>query len=488
MSTTNKPERQRAAGVAPMIDGILTKRVQTLGSSIDITREEAQELANSGVVQYVTQAPVVSIQIDTNNVGSTDNLALLTDKMITYTQSDVKDDPRGGFGFDFKHSIVAGSSNSVARTITEQDLLQGYCSITATLNEEGTAAARTLWMNHCAVTGLTMSFDVNGNATENYTLSADNKTWFFNDWANVRCYKPLFNQISTGRDTANARGITFVGLASCVPDGSTVVAIGINNTILRQRGSGVTGNATFFPIGGPATGTGGTYEGSFHATTYALSTPFVSTSSNSTDRVWIIFKPSGARTWESTADTTTGPGWELESTGGAIGAIRRGYVTAYLYNTAVDSKATYSAAGKALRLQTITIDVALGEEQLFELGTDGFYGISKNTPVPVTVTVTANDSDLEYFTMMAATSVATTVKTITAEDFSGTNNLRLEVYADKAKTIPLQYITCGNMSVQSENFNVAVGGNASNEFAFTCDNITLVGTGVNVTGGFYGAL
>ena len=155
-----------------------------------------------------------------------------------------------------------------------------------------------------------------------------------------------------------------------------------------------------------------------------------------------------------------------------------------MWNTTTDTESTYSAAGKALRLQTISIDVALGEEQLFELGTDGFYGISKNTPVPITVTVTANDSDLEYFAAMTGTAAANTeVKTLDISDFNGSNSLRLEIYQDKAQTTKLKTIEITKMYVQAENFNVSVGDNATNEMTFTTDNISITGNGVNVTGG-----
>lgn len=476
-----KPLQQKSSGVAPIIDGIVAKRVQTIGSNVDITREQANELANSGVVEYISDSPTVSIQIDTNDVGSTDTLALLTDKMIPYTATS-KSDTRQGFG-NMKFFIRSTASNASYRTLTEQDMLNGYCSILATLNQQGTSAARTMWMNRAALTGVALSYDVNGNATENYTLSADNKTWFFNAYANVRCYKPQFYQLNKSTGVANVRGVTFVNLGSAIPNNSSPVAVGINNTILRKRGNGVTGNASFFTNNLTA---GGVQVGSFVCTTYALSTPFVSTSASSTDRVWVIFRPPNRTLWEASA-LSTDPGWELESTGGAIGAIRRGKIKAYLYNTNLPVRATSTLAGKALRLQTVSIDVALGEEQLFELGTEGFYAISKNSPVPVTVTLTANDSDLEYFANLVGTTTGTNVRQLTISDFQGTNAVKVEIYRDNAQTTLLKTITCSNLFVQNENFNVTVGDDAVNEITLTCDNITVAGSGANILGGFYGA-
>lgn len=471
----SKPEKQKASGVALLIDGVVAKRVQTFGSSTDITREQAQELANSGVVEYIADSPTVSVQIDSNMVGSTDLMALLTDRLLDYDKADEADLARGG---TYRFFVKSASSN--AAVISEQDMLDGYCSITATLNEEGTAAARTMWMNHCAVTGMTLTYDVNGNASENYTLAADNKTWFLGDWGFARCYKPINNQIGY-----HSTGLAFSGLDSCLPTNSSVLAVGINNFILRSTasGSGVTGNATFASTSCATDNS--VLDGRFVATSYALSTPWMSTASGSSDRCWVIYKPLG-NLWEATSNPVTDPGWELESESGATGALRRGNIKAYLWNTQTSGKATYAAAGKALRLQTVTIDVALGEEQLFELGTDGFYAISKNTPVPITVTISANDSDLEYFAALTGQD-SDSIETISISDFNGTNSLRVEVYQDKAQTTLLQTIEISDMYVQTENFNISVGDNAVGEMTFSTDNITITGSGTNVVGGWYGA-
>ncbi len=476
-----RPEKQKASGVACMINGILAKRVQTLGSSVDISREATNELANAGTVEWIGDSPSVTIQIDTNDVGSTDTLALLTDKMIAYSAKGDTLDSRGG---TFRYYIKSATSNSVSRTITEQDLTNGYCSILATLNEDGTSAERTLWMNHCAITAMNLSYDVNGNATENYTLKANNKTWFLNALGGSRCYVPRFEQIAY---TSSGIGIT--GLASCIPSMSSVYAIGIDNNILRARGYanyGVTGNTTIKSGRGDISATctanvaGGL--GQVWATSYALSTPWVSTVAGSTNRVWIIYKPAG-ETWAASS-LATNPGWELHASAGALGGLRKANIKAYLYNTNSPSKSTYTLAGKALRLQTVSIDVSPGEDELYELGTDGFYGISKQSPVPITVNVSANDSDLTYFAMLLSTSASNTaVKSVTAADFNGYNALRVEIYKDKSQTTLLKTITCTKMYVNNENFNVSVGGNATNEISFTTDNITIVGSGVNVTGG-----
>lgn len=470
-SYMSKPTKQKSSGVSCLIDGVNTRRIKTIGVNSDTPRDQIQEMANSGVVQYIDNSPTVTIQLETNGVGSTDTMAMVCDALIPYTTT--LNDTSGALpiGGIYRHYIKAASSNASYRTITQDNMLNGYCSILATFNEDGSTAKRTCWMNHCAVTSINLSYDVNGDAVENYTLIADNKTWFLNELAGVRCHKPIFKHI-----LYNDNGLQFDGLDSAMPNGARIVALGVNNNILRSRSEGgVTGNATFTAVTG----------GAFTATSVALSTPWVSTVSGSTDRVWIIFKPTAdAYTWEATVAGVTEPGWELEASSGAIGALRRGNIKAYLWNTETDSESSYTAAGRALRLQSVSIDASLGEDQLFELGTHGFYAVSKQTPVPITVTVSANDSDLQYFAYLLSTAYGNTnVKTMTISDFNGYNALRVELYKDKAQTILLETVYLNKMYVQSENFNVSVGDNATHEITFTTDNISITGSGVCITGG-----
>jgi len=461
-----KPEKQQASGVSVLLDGVNAKRIQRISVNADIPQDQERELANSGVVQYISDAPTVTVQIDSNDVGSTDLMALVTDSLIDYSIADEADGPLGGL---MRNYIKADSSNGAS--VDQDDFLNGYCSLLMTFNEDGTTAKRAMWVNHCAVTSFNFSYDVDGSFAENYTLTADNQTWFLNDLADIRCYKPVFNQIGY-----NDNGLEISNLASCIPGNSSVVAMGVNNTILRNHNyGGVSGNATFTQVTADA----------FVATSDGLSTPWASTVSGSTDRIWIIYKTpfTSGNTWEATSNATA-PGWELESSAGSIGALRRGYMSAYLYNTNSDSLDTYTKAGRALRIQSISIDGALGEDKLYELGTDGFYGIAKQTPVPITVNTTVNDSDLQYFAMLTSTAYDdSNVKSLSVSDFNGYNALRIDIYKDKAKTTLLKTITIDKMYVQSNNFNVSVGENATHEIAFSTDNITSAGSGTNVIGG-----
>lgn len=499
-----KPERQPASGVALFVDGMLTKRVQSVSMDVDVAREQTLELANTGVVENIREADSVNVEIETNDVGSTDTLALMTDKMIIYGDVVHSTGARNNTdGSQHKWYINADSSNAAYRNIVETDLLNNYTNILVAKNENSTAVARTVWAPRCSVTNYSASYDVNGNATENFTLLSDKKIWFWNTQKSVRLYRPLDNQIAVvdasgtiwnnqigemSIDSSVDSSIGFIGLASCIPTDASVLAVLLHDQVVHKDQAANGGVWEF-----------GVYDGA-DAAEFAkfvvnhvsgsnglpFATPFVATGSG--QRAAILWA-GGLSDVDWEADPIgSGEGYELESTSGAVGGIRKGQIKAFLFNRNVDSKATSTAAGKALRLQTVSIDVALGEDRLFELGRQGHYAVSKQTPVPVNITVTANDNDIEYFAWLTGTSKAQTdVGYANSESFTGGNELWVEIYKDTDQTTLLKTVYVNSMDVVSEGFNVSVGGESQQEITFLADNIKVTGSGTNVTGGWYSA-
>lgn len=476
-----KPERQQGSGVSLFIDGIVAKRVQSVTVDVDITLDPTKELANEGVVQNVREDDSVTIDIETNHVGSTDNLALIADKMITYGDAVATAGPRNNWdGAQHKWFIRTDSSNASYRSIQASDLLNNFCNILVAVNEESTAVARTMWAPRCAITNLSLSFDVNGNATENYSLLSDKKIWFWNTQKSVRFYKPINNQIK--RDFTDST-ISFVGLNSCLPLGATVAAVLLNDRVVHAGQVQKGGTWDFGNLKLDDTNSGASAFSITHISNNGLpfSTPWIDTT-NSSHRGGILWY--GGLTdvdWE--ADVTEG--YELESTAGALGGIRKGQIKAFLFNRGTDSKKTSTSVGSGLRLQTVSIDVPLGEDRLTELGRTGHYAVSKQSPVPVNITITANDTDIEYFVWLTATSIAQTdVAYRSSESFTNGNDLIIEIYKDTEQTTLLETITIGNMDVQTESFTGAVESESTQEITFTADNILIQGSGTSVVGGW----
>lgn len=473
MST--KPERIQYSKIALTVDGVQVHRAQRFGSSGDISREKLQELSNSGAVEWRSNIPVVSITMDTNDVGSTDTLALVADKMVYKALTDETNGPRGGI---YRMFIKQSSANASTREIDEEDLLVCYCDFMVPISEDGTEITRAAWIHRAALTGLSWSYDVNGFASENYTFSSDNKRWFLNDWKSARVYKP-HNVAQSSTDPANsATKQIWNNLDSAIPDGSDILFYCKNDQIY--------GNSMIDGMGANGTveiSTAGTFDDITNLGALRIATSGSTLdSAAATDNVHFVYLPplnEPGITWERDLYSTA-PGYNLSPGSTAFGGITRAYVAAYLYNTDGPFGETSIPSSPTLRLQTVNIDASFTEEQLLQLGYKRAYGVSRIDPV-FTVSVTANDSDLDMFARMCATSDAV-AKTISLDDFSGSNTLVIKAYKDESRSTLLRTVTISEMEVTGQNDDVSVGGNSVQEFTFTADNITVVGNDVSITG------
>lgn len=467
------PEKIEYYSEALMIDGVEAHRVQRFGSSSDKSREKLQELANSGAVQWRSDIPAVSITIDTNDVGSTDTMALVCDKMIAKSLATETNGPRGG---NYRWFIKAASSNAQIRDITQADMLNCYCDFITPITEDGTEVTRAMWIHRAALTGISYSYDVNGFAAENYTLTSDNKRWFLGDWKHARVYKP--HNIAN----ASAGGTKYQAwlLASAIPEGSQLLFYCKNDQVY--------GNASVTGIGAEGTITASTIGSMSEYQLYIHTTGASLDSASATDDVHFVYLPPTTQqgiTWErgdtQTIRQSTAPGYEIESVSTSFGGVSRGYIEAYLYNTdGPFGETTSTTAGVTLRLQTVNIDGSYTEEELLQLSYAKRYGYSRIDPV-YTVAITANDSDLDIFARACATSESS-ARQLRLDDFSDSNQLLIKTYKDEDKTTLLRTMRIDDMVVTGENHDVSVGGNAVQEFTFTSDNIFASGTGVNITG------
>jgi hypothetical protein len=488
-----KPEKIRASGAALVADGVTIRRVQSLSTDTDITRDQVLELANSGIVQFIEQSPVVTVSIDTNEWGSTTNLALLAGRAINDNAVSNWQDTREGIGFN---SINLSSSN--AFVITEQDMLDNYCTLAVPILEDqsSTTVARTMVIPRASITGYALNYDVGGAATENFTMQATDKMWYLNNWRDVRAFKLTKWHIGSSSDAAktylmaNRAGVFSATAQSFIHLGTPLgtprknftsfdfdiepVALVVNDRIYRAT-SGGNGEPYDFHTARAAVGTHGSQRvimATHGNLPSGVSTPFA----REGDDVWLIYAPPKNQTWAG-ATHSTDAGFALVSTAGSFGAASKGYVNAFLYNQGGPVGQTdATAVGRALRLQTVAWDISFSIEALDELGNFNSYGVIKQTPVPVNVTVTANDSDLEIWARAQGKNLLT-AKELYLQLFNARNYVRMDVYREKTKDTKLRTITSTGMSVIGESHNVAVGGIAAQEITFTCDNFVAIGTG-----------
>lgn len=465
-----KPERIRHTGVACLINGYPSHRVQTVAISSDITRDETQELANANIVEYISQAPKVSLSIDSNEVGSTNLMAAITGKFVPLTATT---------GADWRSGTYLQNMTSTANnawSITESDLIGAYADVALTVTEDATTVGRTCWVHRAALSGVTLSYDQGGLASENYTLEADNKTWFLNNYRDARMYMVRNNQVRAYSSAANYE-YTFCLLSSALYQvasaglkTSTTIAVGIGPNVYRLSASDYTimnGGLYTATIATTSKSSRGKAMVKVQSANQWMNTGWNPDSLN----CMVMIVPFTAQTW-SAGNTTTNPGFKNTAVTTAIGGISRGQIDIYLSTGSSTSLAT----NKLLRAQTANIDIGMTTDANYELGRDGAYGYLRQSPIPVSVTLTFNDSDLETWAKITGTTFAS-VADIYLSLFKGNNKLFIKVYKDKAKATLLKTVTVNNMSVVSERHNVAVGSVATQEFGFTASNITVAGSG-----------
>lgn len=477
-----KTEVVRYHAITPRVDGIPLNRVQTLSISGDKARDPVSELGNSGVVEYIEQIPSVSITIDTNNIGNVDPLAILTNKIpntsITSAIQDVRSS--GAVTYKYFNKIKTASVNSSNREITEADFLTAYSDVIVPVTEDGTTITRTAWAHRCALSGLSMSFDVNGNATQNFTLQGNNLQWYAGAWAYANCYKLVNINMATVKsgtlgawDKQGPNCQTFYFPNSAFPKNSSVIAMAVNEKIFFKSKGWVFAQTTAAAAGTSMFTTTSGYKvkmstnASWAAGAAEFSTPYARYG----DKVYIVYSTSGRSLWANE---------KIVSTAGSMGALARQHITAYLWNsTESGNEGTSTAKGASLRLQSLNIEVSPGAENLIELGAKNPYGYVRQTPIPINITVSANDSDLDMWAGLAGT--AQSSKQIRLEDFNNYNQLRIDIFKNETKLAAEKTATLKvrNMTITGVRQNVSAGGNSTQEVTFLADNFSFKGNGID---------
>lgn len=438
-----KPDSIRYDWVSCVIDGVIAKRVQTLGSSTDFTEEKLLELGNKGSAE-VTDEPSLSVTIDTNDWGTTNTVALMANLYST--------------GFALDNGGYKGAIGDNSYVITENDFETAAVDIVAPVSEDGLVLARTLYLGYAFVSSLSLSYDVGGVATENYSLESDFKRWYLNDHKAAVVYTAAYKDATTAT-------ITGVNLQT----GYTGLIVTVNGVVQADELT-----ATARPgMGSTITLTDDT------ANTDVTASPALSIVTG--DRVRVVASTDAATTFT----------W-LSSTPSGIGGAKKGMVAIHLSDVA--DAGPVLATDKSLRIQSVSIDVDLSRETLEELGNYRVYSRTLQTPIPISATLTVNDSDLEMWADLSKLTWDVTLDELDIEDFVKTSVLEVRIYkSKKTHTIDtsgadgttfgdntlLKVVRLENCSVSGESHTVSTGGIAQQEFTISAEDIIISGTGLS---------
>ena len=437
------PNSIRYDWVSCVIDGVVARRVQTLGSSTDFSQEKLLELGDQGFAE-VTDEAAVSLTLDTNDWGSVNTMALLAGLYATAFAAD-----NGGY---------KGSAGDNTYVIDQNSFQDAAVDITAPVSEDGTVLARTLYLGYCFVSSLSLAYDVGGVATENYSLESDFKRWYLNDHKKTLVYKAAYHDATTA-----------VIAATQLQTGYTGLLVTVNGVVQADQltASGRPGMGSTITLTNVTT------------TTEVTASPALVLAATDRIRVVVSQNSSSVFTW-------------LTSTPSGIGGVKKGLVEIVL-SSSLDSTLPLTNT-KSLRVQSVTIDVDLSREVLEELGNYRAYARSLQTPIPISATVTVNDSDLQMWADLSQLTWDGNLDELDIRDFVKTSILEVRIFKDKndhtidtsgangttagANTL-LKLVRLENCSIASESHTVSVGGIAQQEFGLTAESIVVSGTGLS---------
>jgi len=409
-----KPTRIQHSGVALYIDENQAKRIESFSADSSFKDEQILELANSGVAELISDLDTVGTSINAHDFGSIDNFAKLVNMYTTLDDNEnlLLDDSRfDNAQVDFIIQVTSGTSTN--------------------------ALAASMWCGSQALTGFTMNFNADGNASESYTLEGDYKRWFLNAYRDTKVVSGTMLNPTTAKITGKT-----------LQTGYTPLIVTVNNLIVADTAAGQTITCT-----------------DSGSDTNVTASPALSLASG--DRIRLVYAKNVPASFSALSTTPAG-----------LGALRRGMIDIYLFNP------TSGTEEKVLRLQSVSINGSLDRSTEVELGTEKPYSRTLNRPISVEVTAEALMTDLEVFAKLAnleSSYDAMTLNQISWDSLSSNTKLIVKEYKSETSHTAanlLRTIAITGLSVTSTNDNASVGDNTTVSFTLKSDNFLVSGSGV----------
>lgn len=416
-----KPKKVRFTGIVPMVNGHVISRAQSLSISPDLNFTEQYELGNPNIVEYDRDTPEVSITLNTNDFASIFNLRKVT-------------------------NILTGN--------IEMSGLEGKTVGLAVQIEEDSVLKRTIVCANCYLSSINWSYDVDGIATENFSLTTDNKSVYTTTYK--QCVVLPVDYVAATSTVATGTIASGAGLLATGSSQKYTYSLGSTPFTLDEYKLLYVWNDTFkSDISNAAPTDGGSEK-----------TQITWSGDNTLD--------SGSRIFAIMYLDSPQANVDSYSTESGIATVRKGQVT-----IEIAPAGTGGTYGTWSRVQSCSIDVDLGRDELGELGNHYAYERSLPDPIMATVNITMLESDLEAFYDAAGLTTwdESTSTEIDIEDFSRSAAIRIKVYTNKdrlasqlRKTIILDQI-----QVTSESFDIDVNDNAKQTMTATTSYLTVSG-------------
>lgn len=389
-------------GVGVFADGRQINRVTAFGSSGTFTREQIFEMGHGEVIDVAEDIDEVTMTIDTNEHGTIDTHLFLAGRT---TGNKVN------FSTDYEFARVgiwnyaSGMSGTVKKMHVEL-------------------------MQNAVLTGYSLNYSVDGNATESFTLVADNKTWF----ANVEDHLivPLYN------DTGN----TWRNELPSGSNGTAVVHVVMNGIKLD-----------------PSAYTG--------------------TVNDDTVTVNINNAPSDASV-HALVKVAAGKGMKFKPDTSKAAVKRRGHVELYLVKDYTNNggEIIYTRnlednLFKIEKAQTVSVDATLNREDIAQLGNYHYYYRPLVLPIEVSVNFDVIFGDLELWKQFTGAED----DAFTMSSFSNNLGLVIKVYDEldtKPDRLVVKEIHVPKLIPADENWNVSLDGQATQSFSFRASELAVL--------------
>jgi len=411
-----KPTSLGSAQKLVRVDEWPVTRVQAFNISPQMTSEAKRELGNRGIVETAVDTYIPNtVTLNTLDWATTDLWSQLMGENATA---------------DALYSGASADRNDF--TIDEDDFAVQECDFIQPVTDPASGALlHSIWVPNAYITQASLSYSVDGDASENFTFEA------YSDYALVGKYKDAYVQIGTYDSSSTFTVTTEVGSPTFA-----ALYVSINDVIYDAA----------------------TYVDSWTTDTVTLTGVTVADG----DRIRLVYYR-----------ITPAVGTYLDTRG--IASVRGSFVQIGLH-----VEGSVDGDTKTLRIQNAEIQVTVNREEDKEIGTEGVIGRSVKYPIITSVTLTINENDLEEYATLCGLSASWAAREsggllLRLQDTIGQDNeLWISVYDQNiaaSGAVLQKLIKLTNLRVTGRDGSHEVDNKGQVTWTFEGDNIELAGQG-----------
>lgn len=390
-----KLKRATYRGVGLFANGKQLNRVTAFGATGTLSKEEVFELGNPDIIEIVEDSPEVSMTIDANEYGSLDTIKHL---------AGLDEIPSTGIKF----SEVFENANVPIWNYVKENA--------------NTETVYTQLMTGAVLTNYSANFSTDGNSTESFSLTADNKTWLLNEGRHVVLAKLSYTE---GNWVWGGGGSLF--------NIAKVMSVSHGGRILSSNEYQIVTDLTT-----PSTNIKITIDGS-----------------KQSDKVYAVFAGEYTGKEDEFIPSEPSPTTHKDT------IKRRGHIEVYLYNSEEEEI-------KVTPAQSVSIDVSLNREDIPALGFKRFYDRPLALPIDVTASIDVIFTDLELFAQLCSKDAESDTD-LSLDDFRNDLGLKVTIFdrtdADGEQT-PVKILEIPRLIPSDEAWNISLDGQATQTFSF----------------------